>query len=415
MAQPIRLLMTFAAIGLMFLSGCGKSPEPVVSPEPEQPIKDPVVDPKSNPTTDPTEADARQFAKDLEAAFEARNRDRIEELIRYFDIVDLVLRDMPNVDRAVIARVARETIGQRDMASLILRRTEDGGTYKPLRAYQVDGQVHVLFRLISSEGDVGYHDFVLGRGPNGSIRAVDLYIPNSGELASRAIRRMVLPFLNQVPELGLDSVDAEYRKSIPKMNLMAKALRESRFKDAIAIYEQLSANLKEEKLIMLGYVTAVINTDSIGEEAFDAIEMFREKFPNDICLDFVELHHSVAKKQHLRTLAAIDRIDKAVGGDPYLNVLRANSLIELKRYDDAKSHLTQGLEAEPDLLNLYEARLALTLRTKKFDETLEWLKRTVEACKTPIGDLTQAPEYAEFVKSPKHAEWVAWYAKNKKD
>jgi hypothetical protein len=69
---------------------------------------------------------------------------------------------------------------------------------------------------------------------------------------------------------------------------------------------------------------------------------------------------------------------------------------------------------EPDLAPAYDSRITVSLSEKNHNDTLRWLRQYVEKCGVEMEDLTKLPDYADFVKSPKHGEWTKWYQQNKK-
>ena len=141
--------------------------------------------------------------------------------------------------------------------------------------------------------------------------------------------------------------------------------------------------------------------------------MYRKLFPADAAVDFLSIDYLILKKQYDDALRCIDKTDQAVGGDPYLHVMRANTLIGAKRYKEACAAAEKAIEQEPTLSAAYWSRIIVAVNEKNHVETLVWLKKLVEKTAEEVADLTKVNEYAEFVKSPQHAEWLKWYAGKK--
>ena len=101
-----------------------------------------------------------------------------------------------------------------------------------------------------------------------------------------------------------------------------------------------------------------------------------------------------------------NRIDKFIGGDPYLHVLRANCHFLNDEPAKAREFIQKALAAEPTLIDAYWMVVHFALTDQDHDETLRLLNEIDEKFELVFEDLTQVPEYAEFVKSPQYREWM---------
>jgi tetratricopeptide (TPR) repeat protein len=158
------------------------------------------------------------------------------------------------------------------------------------------------------------------------------------------------------------------------------------------------------------YLMATMNLGADAEADYLAgLETFRQLYPNDPAIDFISIDYFLLKKRYDEVHKSIDRLDKAVGGDPYLNVLRGSTSMEAGQFEEASRAMEKAIKDEPDMSKAYWARIGLSLQEKKHDDTLKWLQAIVEKCQVAITNLNEVPEYAEFVKSPQHGEWQKWY------
>ena len=95
---------------------------------------------------------------------------------------------------------------------------EAAGDYKALRIHNEDGQVRVLFRLVSSNGALNYHDWVLGRSRDGKPVAVDCHVFLIGELYSQNLRRSFLPLANKSGGASVEKLsgpEKEFVENLP--------------------------------------------------------------------------------------------------------------------------------------------------------------------------------------------------------
>jgi hypothetical protein len=120
-------------------------------------------------------------------------------------------------------------------------------------------------------------------------------------------------------------------------------------------------------------------------------------------IDWFLLH-----QEYDESIAEVKHMDAWVDGDPYLDVLRAGILIQARRWDEAgtaaRAAITRGLGwADP-----YWMLVTVSLRQERFEETLAVLREIDQRFAFEWSDMTTNAEYAEFVKSPQHAQWLAY-------
>ena len=366
--------------------------------------------------TPATEDECKEYASKLEQAVGMKNRASVEQMISLEDLALRCLSDlsMTGSQRQSIVQGVKSGIRKNALVTQILTDVEQGGSFKLLRVHEVDGRARAMFRLIGTETGVKYHDFLLTRSPEGRISVEDIYIFTSGEMLTQTLRRILLPTvaeLNRGSVEKLRGADQMFLNNMPKFQAMAEAIRSENKSEAIKIYKALPEEFRTQKVIVLLYVTASHGDDA---EYAVALESYRKLFPADAAVDFLSIDYFLLKKEYGEALRCIDHSDKAVGGDPYMNVLRANIFLEAKRFKESRAASEKAIEQEPTLADAYWTRITLALKEKNHAETLAWLKKLTEKTSEEVADLTTVAEYADFAKSPQHAEWLKWYAAKKK-
>jgi hypothetical protein len=113
-------------------------------------------------------------------------------------------------------------------------------------------------------------------------------------------------------------------------------------------------------------------------------------------------------------LRAVDQLEKSVGGDPYLDVIRAGVHATRGDLQAARRSALRSIEREPTLLPGYLALVTSSLRARDHAETLVRLKEIDRQFDFEFEDFRQLAEYAEFAKSPQHAEWLEYLKAKKK-
>ena len=359
-----------------------------------------------------TEDEAKQFADALAQAVKANDPVQIGRFLHLNELVERSISDLdlPGADRRGLLAGAQRSLQQGGFGRQILKGIEEGGSYKFLRIHSVDGRPRALFRMVAGEGAVNYHDYSVARFPDGSVGMEDVYVFVTGEALSQSLRRLLIPALQ-----GGKGSGQQTAKDFTALSEMSRAMQQGQFPAAVAKYHQLPQSLQDSKPVLVIYMQALAQQGDAAEKDYAAaMEKFRKLYPDDAAVDFISIDYYAIKKQYDDAVKAIAAVQKAMGGDAHLESMRANILSEAGRYDEARAAAEKAVKDEPDLDSGYWSRVTVSLREKKYADTLEWLKKVVEQCKMEVQDLTQNPEFGGFVKSPQYREWKKWYQAHSK-
>jgi thioredoxin-like negative regulator of GroEL len=220
------------------------------------------------------------------------------------------------------------------------------------------------------------------------------------------MRRMYLVAAAEQPSnplAGLLGRDNDFVKHAEEFRQMPILLNAGKPKEAVEIYDSLPTQMKTEKTVMLLYVLAAERIDDATYT--DAIDRFRQQHPDDPCLDMVSIDGYVLRAQYDEALRAVDRVDEAVGGDPYMNVVRANIHRMQGDLTTSAALAQQAMDQDPKLVDAYWALLTVSLEENEFGETANWLTTIREKFDIEFNDIRGIPDYAEFLESPEYAEW----------
>jgi hypothetical protein len=334
------------------------------------------------PTAIEAEAFAKQFAADLTACDGGRLRAR-------FDVDQLLSRAVAG------QRVSRSE--ERDMRAGFERGFDVRSLCSPAKAdvawvrnSNVDNAPRPILRVLNDAGLV-YFELVLDKQAD-AIRVVDVYLYSTGELMSQSVASMV----GAVEGVGQTQL-AEI-----KQHLLAGRGREAR--DGI---RALPDALRKTKFVMLAEVTAsnAMNDDAQYVKAIDA---YAQTFPNDPSLDMVEIDSAWLRKDFKKTIEVLDRLDRRLGGDPYLDVLRSNAYLELADAAKAIGPAKRATQQLPDMERgwwnlaishamLGEHAVALTALTKLRDHFKADVSEAALRGDPRLGTLMASAEYAAWV------------------
>ncbi len=293
----------------------------------------------------------------------------------------------------------------------VMEAVEASGEYRALRIHPAGGQLRVLFRLVSSTGALNYHDWVLGRSRDGKIVATDCYVFLIGELYSQNLRRSFLPLAHKSGGASVATLTGPERDFVEHFNQftqMGRYLRERNWRLTLNTYKELPASVQESKPAMTMRLMA---TQSVSDAEYLAtIDDFRKRYPNDPMIDLISVDGYILRKAYGQALAAIDRVDKSIGGDPYLKVLRGNVLLQEKKLNAARDMVQDAIVQDPNMLRGYYALIDISLGRHDYADTVKWLKKA-ESLGVKFSDLTAVTAFAEFVKSPEYQTWQKTHAK----
>jgi hypothetical protein len=113
------------------------------------------------------------------------------------------------------------------------------------------------------------------------------------------------------------------------------------------------------------------------------------------------------RKDYAAALAAVDRLDKRLGGDPYLHVFRGNAHYAKGEVEPARAAFARLVKAEPTLAAAYFPPIQLELEAKNFDAAAALMTAAERRAGVRWQDIDQKAPFAEFVKSPAYAKWAA--------
>jgi hypothetical protein len=201
-----------------------------------------------------------------------------------------------------------------------------GGNYRLLREYDDHGVKHLVFRMFGL-GGLNYHDFKLIRLGD-TVRASDLYPFTSEEWVSSSIAKVTDMMRNS----------SNMAENVRVLQKMTDQMNKKDYTGVRVSYEQLNKAYKDDRFIEYMYVRACHHIDIKLYQ--QVLEEYTANFPGAGGGYLLMLDLYALQKDTARGLAAIDKLDKLVGGDPFLDFFRGsfyslsgNSAISLACYE----------------------------------------------------------------------------------
>ena len=360
----------------------------------------------------PTDEQCLDIARSIEQAIDNRDVAAANKLFAWEALLE---EATGGFDDSVELRKATESfgkgfkegvVGSHGLFGAIADSVEKGSTYSYLKTHTAGGQKRVLFRLILANGGINYHDFVVAVMPGDELKIRDVYVFLTGEMISELCRRSFLPVAQQASRGLLDRLtgrENEFMQNAPRLNLMREQLRNEHFSQLLATYDSLPESLKRDKTVLLLRLQAAQGIDD--NEYLAAIADIQKYHPDDRSIHMIAIDGFLLNGQYEKALESIDKLDRAIDGDPYLDVMRARVFLEQSKFETARKLAEKALAADETLLDAYWVLVTSALAAEDFDKTVALLNTMDEKFDMEFFDLETMPEYAEFVKSPQYDEW----------
>jgi hypothetical protein len=319
---------------------------------------------------------------------------------RYFDKVVFTAAATRDVPAPLAAQVARELPTQLKPGREFKAALGKAGSYHLLRIREVNGSSRALFRVIGMNG-LDYHDLVLGRDGQSKPCFIDVYVFVNGETMSQTMGRAMRQIAAaQRPGEPLDP----YTRGMMRLGEMRQLVAQKRGAEALNVYNELPAEAQAERSVQIVRLAAARQTDESTYQ--QAMDDFVKRFKGDASIDLIEIDQQFIRGKFDAMSAAIDRLDRNVGGDPYLDVMRGSARLAQNDLPGARQFVQKAAAAEPDLVNAYDAMLNIAVKQKDHAETARLLALLEKRFGRSFGDLASAPQFAAFVQSPEYQAWL---------
>jgi hypothetical protein len=394
-------MISFGCALLLALCACKKEPKTLKQIEP------PAAPPRAvtqGPRITLTEAAA--LGRALEQAVQHNNA---AEFAKRLDLAAMVEHGMPENMRGT-AQAKEVTRGILSTLSGNLLNNLSAGDYRFLSVEETPEGATAHMRLIPPDGSLNYHRLTIGRNAGQQPVAVDVYVYVTGEPLSHTLGRMV-------GQLSGGS-EANSLAVAQGMQRASAALQAGKPATAEAILSNLPPRWQKQKSIMQMRIVAANGVAAqkmqagkpIGNAYRQAVEAFQTTFPKADNLPLLLMDYHFLKQDYPKTAKAVDQLDQQVGGDPYLNLIRANIAIGQNDAEAARGFVETLIKALPDKATEgYRILLDQAIEAQNHAETTRVLKalETETPVRFPI-DFNKAKPFADYMASPEYEKWKAY-------
>ena len=202
---------------------------------------------------------------------------------------------------------------------------------------------------------------------------------------------------------NLPPAEADFVNNLPRIEKMRMQAAQGDLKGALAAFAQLPESVRQDTNLLLWRHAAAAQ---LGGDAYAQACADLEKYLPPACVALLLKDVYYLSKQYDKALAQLERAEKEMGGDAYLDVLRARVLGAEKKYAEARAVAQQAIAEEPTLPHAHFTLIEATLLEQNYAETVKAIDNLEKNLKISIGDLKDLPYYSEFIKSKEFAEWL---------
>lgn len=386
--------------------GCAKKPAdpPVVAvPKTAKVVVEPTRPPK--PVYFQT---SNKEAEELATAFAAAmSAGDLDTALAYFDFpafAALATSESslsPPASGGLAERLAlAQQMGSAGVEALLQSQTAAPSAWRLLRVRRREEHSCAIVRTIGQSG-LRYYELLIAR-VNDTPRVIDMWVFTTGERLTGQIARWMQSAPTPTPAENLTPAQRMQR-------LLERAVQTQNYELALEIFAELPEAERQQLSVQRLRLQAAQATSP--ESGQTALEELIQLYPEDAGIALQAISIRQEQKRYSAALGSIDLVDRVVGGDPYLNVLRAQAFRGDGDFSKARDRIAQAITDEPDLQEAYWERVMISLAEKNYADTARALEAIRDRFSVTFLALETIPDYAGFVASP---EYQAWRSANPK-
>lgn len=344
-----------------------------------------------------TEAEANDVATRFVAAAAPCDPARLGLLI---DDRHIALRGVnkarvrPDAKRAMLKTLERRRF---DVAVKLCEGFDEDVQFAVLRVRQRGADRRPLLRMVSADA-FNYFELELGKATrDGEARVVDMLDLYSGSPMSDIVAEA----------LGI-GVAATERGERFDLGDFGTARAEGDWQRVRELLAAMPPTLRDARIFRLAALQAAMLLD---DPAYvDLLTAFERDFPDDPSMLLLVIDGHRVRGDMPALLRAIDRLDRAVGGDPYLDLHRAGAYTleptagNLSEAALAARAVTTALPGIEDGWWMLAAIQAMRHEHAAVTATLDELRRRF-AVEVRLEDLEADEAYEDFLDSPEFEAW----------
>jgi|GEM_PF-2691640 len=273
------------------------------------------------------------------------------------------------------------------------------GSYKFMKLLQKGDTINAFFRATSEFG-LNYHEVKIVPNQLGNLNIIDMYSYADGDIFSQSIRRLYI--LNLVAEI--DSFTHPLAEHLPAINEIAKLADSGDYEMAFKKSAKLPPVVQDEKVVQLIQLQLA---NSLSIEKLDSLkDLFIEKYPDDKLIYLKAMEMAFERQDFDAIVKNIDELDKQIGGDPYLKLIKASVYHNNIQDDVALKLAKQCINEEPDNDEAYWLVLDILIIKKEYEKAIEYFVKMKHEFDVNAAEYIVYDGYTDFYESQPYQQWI---------
>jgi tetratricopeptide (TPR) repeat protein len=312
-----------------------------------------------------TVAEAEKLSYQLDSSLSNGHPEMLNQLINFPTFVSRLKSKSSLIDNVDTLTKIADGSGFFNIGNRVVDIVKNG-SYRLLRGYKKDEEMHLLFRAYG-DGGLDYQDITLVKVKN-EIKAADIFSYQLGE-----------PYSAMFSTLLADREPQDQHASLtPKekyAGIFQTALNHKNYSAARSAFEKLDEQTQNEKHLYLQYMMACQHLDlKLYKKSLDH---YAELFPDEPTPYLLLTTAYADTKEYNRFGMALDKLDSLLSIDPFLNYFRGNVEMKVGNMAEGRDYYQQAFDYDPSIWQ----------NTQK-----------LVACKVAMNELVQANEVINVYK-----------------
>ena len=283
----------------------------------------------------------------------------------------------------------------------------DTGHYDFVNHYtSIEGDLHLIFRLLGLDGAFNYHDFQLEWFEVDSVyKVTDVYFYGNGEKVSETLQMIYKNLLRGA--LDVKTGDSKINKAGLINNKFIKIkslLATQKYEEAKELYFTIPEKLREQRIYKYWKIEILSNFEN--QEYIDAINDYNNSYPDDPSFFLLAYGKALLEEDWEAALKYVNKIDISVGLDPFLDYYRGVIFFSKKDYKKAQEKF-EIAQARYEFELLYDYLLDIYISTNQNEKAIKILNDYLSDFSYSKEDLIKwvQKSYPEFSKLSEFLTW----------
>lgn len=338
-----------------------------------------------------TEAESHVPVRDLSRAFEndcyslcdaivrsvrQGNAERLAERTdreKFYDRVAESIDLDEETRRRLREGMARWNVPGPDAAFLTLADDAARGMrLEPVRLTFGEDDARILFRTRFPDGRFNYLECLVVRHDDGRAMLIDAFSLDAGGWSAELMGQAL------TETFGSDGSAVDLAGVASRLAQQSEAWKSGHARDSKAFdaaVEKYPPEYRESRRVILTQIRA---SESDPQRYARHVARLAETFPSDVALPIVSARACRLTGNYAQAFDFLDAVETQIGGDPFLDLIRAECSLGLRDFDDVRRYARKAVEADSALSGGYVALMHAEAASGEYDDAIVWAERFLE-------------------------------------